>query len=132
MLFYISEYISPESFGESIEFSISVLLLWLAYSLCYNLLLRWILTYKVNQLRVYPAKYQSGVDFRESREHITSNASLGHISSSSDCWQTRLQLFLSLLPPYACSRTSKYYSPLSSLDEASHHRKGVCRAETDV
>ncbi|CAG5113863.1 Oidioi.mRNA.OKI2018_I69.chr2.g7953.t1.cds [Oikopleura dioica] len=46
VLFYISEYISPESFGESIEFSISVLLLWLSYSLCYNLLLRWTLTYK--------------------------------------------------------------------------------------
>ncbi|CBY40768.1 unnamed protein product, partial [Oikopleura dioica] len=46
VLFYISEYISPESFGESIEFSITVLLLWLSYSLSYNLLLRWTLTYK--------------------------------------------------------------------------------------
>ena len=50
VLFYISEYISPESFGDSIEFSITVLLLWLSYSLCYNLLLRWTLTYKVNQV----------------------------------------------------------------------------------
>jgi hypothetical protein len=58
VLFYISEYISPESFGDSIEFSITVLLLWLCYSLCYNLLLRWTLTYKVNQVRAPTFKNQ--------------------------------------------------------------------------
>ena len=41
-----ARYVSPESVSDSLEFTISVLLLWLSSTIFYNMCLRWVLTYK--------------------------------------------------------------------------------------